>query len=75
MKKTAQLFTVMLIFTILVLGVVADEGLGKKKQCHEVLKKSGCVDKECQSMCKKKQPKGVGYCTPSKKCFCYFHCP
>ncbi|XP_010510634.1 PREDICTED: defensin-like protein 149 [Camelina sativa] len=76
MKKPIQLsFTVMIIFTILVLGVVANEGLEKKNQCHEVLKQSNCVTAECESMCVKKRSKGAGYCSPSKKCLCYYHCP
>nr|AAM67275.1 unknown [Arabidopsis thaliana] len=77
MKKLIQVsFTVMIIFTILVLGVVANEGLGKpKKQCNEILKQSNCVAAECDSMCVKKRGKGAGYCSPSKKCYCYYHCP
>ncbi|KAG7568353.1 S locus-related glycoprotein 1 binding pollen coat protein [Arabidopsis thaliana x Arabidopsis arenosa] len=76
MKKPIQLsFTVMIIFTILVLVVVANEGLGKPKQCHEILKQSNCVAAECDSMCVKKRGKGAGVCTTSKKCYCYYHCP
>ncbi|XP_010470096.1 PREDICTED: defensin-like protein 149 [Camelina sativa] len=75
MKKPIQLsFTVMVIFTILVLEVVANEGIGKKNQCHEVLKQSNCVAAECETMCVKKRPKGASYCSPSKKCLCYYHC-
>ncbi|EOA29107.1 hypothetical protein CARUB_v10025374mg [Capsella rubella] len=76
MKKPFQLsFTVMIIFTILVLGVVANEELGKqKKQCSEILTKSNCVKEKCESMCVKKRKVGACLCTPSKNCLCYYFC-
>ncbi|KAL0694900.1 hypothetical protein Bca4012_062082 [Brassica carinata] len=84
MRKTPQLsFTVLTIFIILVLGMMAN-ALEKRKLCDEqqlpVNKNGLCVDSECQTQCQQKRgPKAKSTCFGSKNklpmnCICAIPC-
>ncbi|CAH8272974.1 unnamed protein product [Arabidopsis lyrata] len=73
MKKPSQLSaTILTIFTILAIGVMVEETLGKQRLCLKVLTNashvskdtSTCDSKLCTSLCEKKSPQGVGFCKP-----------
>ncbi|KAG7583331.1 S locus-related glycoprotein 1 binding pollen coat protein [Arabidopsis suecica] len=66
MSKSFQLsFTILIVFTILVLGVVGNVEQKSQDWCWSVVNKDRCLQKECESLCLKKNPKGKFICAPS----------
>ncbi|KFK30930.1 hypothetical protein AALP_AA6G044400 [Arabis alpina] len=61
MKKSFQLsFTVLVIFTILVLGVKGN--IEKKSVCAYAGTKPPCVKTDCESTCRQKFKGSIGEC-------------
>ncbi|XP_019096454.1 PREDICTED: putative defensin-like protein 148 [Camelina sativa] len=66
MSKSFQLsFTVLIVITVLVLGVVGNVEQKSQRKCWSIVNKDRCVVKECESLCLKKHPKGKSICIPS----------